>query len=237
MALAFIAAQNGSANGAATTGALGTAIATNDLVVVGVIVNDESITISMSDNGGTPMSWSTAIGPIDHSGATVLRGYIFYAIGNGTGATTVTATPSAGTPSVRAIVHVFSGNATTSPLDQTGSGEDATTTTHDISGTVTTTQADEVLCGFARATSALAPTAGADYTIPANGTTSVSMSQYRIVAATGDYSSPWTSAANETCVTLMATFKALVEGGGRTTKNTHSHPLGVHSGRTWRVAA
>lgn len=208
--MALVQAASNTGNGAVTV-TLGAQLTSGNLVVVWADVLNITRTLTPSDNGSSGIAWSTAIGPIDN--ASGVRGYLFYRLCGSSDATQITVTPNTGTIAQNVIVLEFDGSPPASPLDQTGSGTNSTTTNHNITGTVTTTQADEVLVGGVGASSAAAFTAGGGYTLPAGGSSTHAAMQYRIVSAISNYDSPTTSAANENTVSLLATFK-LGGGGG-----------------------
>ena len=108
----------------------------------------------------------------------------------------------------------FSGIATASALDQAagqaqnnpGTGTDAVT-----SGTVVTTQADELIIGATCCMGTTPPgTAGTSFTMFPAITTEDANSEYRIVSSTGTYAGTFTAdGAADDFATRVATFKML----------------------------
>lgn len=173
-------------------------------------------TWTVSDNKGN--TWSSAT-----SSDTFSRIQIFYAE-NITGGSShqVTLSVSGIAAYMIATAVEYSGVATSSSLDQSGSAYTATNTTSYTSPTTgTTSQADELLIGCHHAyQSSATPTPSGSFSTVATQTGStlhVHTVQDRIVSATGAYASAgtWsTTGANHT--DGIATFKAAA-GGGSTT--------------------
>lgn len=198
-----IETRNGSGTTPTTTSAFSGGIASGEFVVVKASTV-KSVTLSIADNGGTPMTWST-VGPFDHSGED-RRVYLFWARGNGTGATTVTVSASGSTAAQVVASRHECGAGTVVLTGTPASGETSAVTSHDVSGTVTTTIASALLVCGARATASETFAAGSGYTIPTNGTTTQGMIQHRIVSSTGSYSSPFTTSSIGTLVIALAAF-------------------------------
>jgi lysophospholipase L1-like esterase/PKD repeat protein len=127
---------------------------------------------------------------------------IFYAMNVKTGADTITANFASSTTFSLIYIHEYSGLAA-NPLDQTSS--QAGTGTVVTSGAKTTTQANELIFGYA----------GGDHCI-VSGTTGFSvrqtlycnMSEDMVVSVAGTYSATFTQNISSNWAGLMATFKA-----------------------------
>ena len=142
-----------------------------------------------------------------------LKAFLYYAENiTGGGANTVTWHLSAST-TVTVFYLEYSGIATSGSLDQvsTGSGSG---TSPSSGATPTTTQADELLFGFANAGGAVTYTAGASFTLRQTGTRAGTEEQ--IVAATGAYTATFTIGTN-TWACGIATFKAAGAAAATTT--------------------
>lgn len=126
--------------------------------------------------------------------------------------TSVTITYSATVNSNTAVLCEWSGMATSSPLDTSVNIQGSGFVTSLTSGAYTTTNAADVLMYSVVMTGSVsAPTAGASYTIPTNGTSGSRHSvQYRIVSSTQaaqTTSMSWTSSARASGA--FAAFKAM----------------------------
>ena len=132
---------------------------------------------------------------------------IWYAVNVKGGTDTVTANFASSTGFSLIYVHEYAGLATSSALDQvsaqTGTG------TAVSSGAKTTTQANELIFGYASVDYSVTG-AGAGFT--ARQTTGGNMSEDMVVASTGSYAATFTQGKSGAWVGLMATFSAA--GGG-----------------------
>lgn len=135
---------------------------------------------------------------------------------------TVTAAAANG---VQAIAAAFTGTGA-SPLDQsTNLREGSAETTPHSSGSVTTTQADELLvgCHLYRSNGTNTWTPAGSFTVPTNGDIDNdgyvrSILQYKIVSSTGSYDSTGTTSGSVSSRNCISTFKA---------------SLGVDTGLAW----
>jgi len=185
MAIAFVQAANNSTVGTATTVTITTT--TGNLLVLAVYegVNATS-TISVSDTAGN--TWTQVNSYVTSSGD---RFAMLYSLG-ASSITSVTATWSGNiSATVPVVVIEFSGVATGTPLDSnagnpaTSSGTTNSTTL--TSGALTTSNAVDVLIfGLGIGSTTTGMTAGTNFTLNANATTSNQRCSitYRIVAAT-----------------------------------------------------
>jgi uncharacterized membrane protein len=123
-------------------------------------------------------------------------------------------TADSGTPVIHAWAAEFGGLATSSYTDQTGTGETASSTSHGISAALATTQADELLVGNYGLSTQNTATAGTDFTLVHTANTRC-QGQWRVVAATGNYAFPLTTAGNRDSVAQGVTLKAAAAGGNR----------------------
>lgn len=164
------------------------------------------------------------------------RGSLYYALNiTGNAANVVTANFGSASPEYRRIiVEEFSGIATSSATDgsvQTSDGTGTTYTTADI----TTSQSGLVVMGVGGFTSlsAWSGTAGnPDFTV---GATVSDGALVYLISGSAQTVTPGASATgSDRWVTVAQAFKDAAGGGGRTTKNTRSAPLGIEVGMNWR---
>lgn len=137
------------------------------------------------------------------------------------GSVTVTHTPSV-SADLACVVAEFSGLVTTgaydvSAEDTSGFGSD---TAPNSTATATTAEGDELLVGIMTHNGAtISATPGGSFTqlsdILSGASTAVCAAAYRIVSATGTYSSTWTLGASQRWCCAIATFKAAAGGGAR----------------------
>lgn len=135
---------------------------------------------------------------------------------------TFTMTSGSSSDIISLTVQVWSGTDQTAPADQHNENSYTSTTTPTSNATPTTSQADEVVIGCVTNDGASADTfvAGSGFTLPAackqDANTSIVQiaSEYKIVAATGTYTSSFSTAPNnEAGVILVSTYKQATAGG------------------------
>jgi hypothetical protein len=129
---------------------------------------------------------------------------IFWAKNAVAGPCTVTVTLNSAA-TLRWAIHEFSGLSTTAPFDQF-SRANGTGTAVDVSPSITTATATELLFGFSTVENTAAFTPGTGYT-QAETVSSKLATQYRIVTSTGTYSSPQTLGTSGPWTETMVTFK------------------------------
>jgi hypothetical protein len=172
-----------------------------DLIVVGANWFSQAATAVVSDSQGD--AYQAALAPTNWSG-TSYRAQVFYAKNITGGATSVTVTLSGGSNSgCEMYVEEYAGVDRVSPLDQTAvaTGPGGQTPS---SGTRTTTQARELIFGYAESATSIAG-AGAGFTV--RSTYNDNLVEDEIVSTTGSYAATFAgSAAN--WLAAMATFKA-----------------------------
>lgn len=214
MAIALVQSNSAYAGAAATTITcqfLSNTTTGNTLIVYGGVNADGTDEfVSVSDGTNTYTKRAATFSTND-----TFIGIIFDAV-NITGATTPTLTLTFDEALESRLIHIaeFSG-LSTAPFDQananaqdTPSGTDAVT-----SGTVVTTQADELIVGGAFNTNIASPAtyaAGTNFTaLQTADTTPWNRSEYRIVSSTGTYAATWTpSDGTSNSVACVATYKA-----------------------------
>ena len=220
MAIAHIATQSAQANSSATcvTSAIDTTGA--NLLIATITSNGgaSGFTSFVDSKGNT---WQTAVDWTANGGSTdFIR--IMYSTPTSVGSGhTTTLTYGALGFFVTAFA-AFSGMAAASPLDKTATGTGSSTSLL-TSATATTAQAEELLIGTGTVSDGANSTftAGASYTIPANGQQgnasigTIGFLEYRIVAATSTYtaSATW-GGGSGAWVAAIATFKGAGGGGG-----------------------
>lgn len=152
---------------------------------------------------------------------------IFYKLNTGAGTPIVTLTNTSGTR--RWAIHEYSAASQTIAFDQqvstTGSG------TAGDSGNIVTS-ASALLFGALSNQDGVVVTAGTGYTI--RQSVSQKLDTEDKSGAAGTYSASFTLGTSTAWGAGLATFVVSVGGGGRTTKNTRSAPLGVEIGMNWR---
>src|SRR5262249_29363849 len=140
---------------------------------------------------------------------------IWYATNIRGGADTVTANFAATTGFSLIYIHEYAGLAASWPLDQissqAGTGKAVT------SGAKTTTQANELIFGYASVDYCVTA-AGTGFAV--GGTAGCNMSEDEIVSGVGTYAATFTQSVSSGWVGLMATFKAAAGTGGNDTPPT-----------------
>ncbi|AMV25434.1 hypothetical protein VT84_13615 [Gemmata sp. SH-PL17] len=183
------------------------ALTAGNVIVVGGRIANEGLTLTPSATGVT---FSTLIGPTNHSGAANIRGYLWLGVVNAGGAATVALTLSSSADAINGWVSEFSGVATSSALDQSTTAQSsATGTSGNITGTVTTTTADQLLiANYALSGTSAGATAGSGYTLIVPGAfTRAALGQYQIVSSTGNYDCPMSWTTSREWVVQFATLK------------------------------
>ena len=208
MAIAFVQSASRDTGASPLALAFGSNNTAGNFIVVAIRLGSATIVPTVADSqGNTYTEDRRQVQTTDGH-----RTFIFSAPNIAAGANTVTVTFSGGV-TCRFAIHEYSGLATSSVLDQVNSAEDDTNTAWS-SGDVTTTQADELLFGFASGQNSQARlvTKGAAYTLREYITVDLAfriISEDRIVAATGTYNANWTiNNGTETKTALIATYKA-----------------------------
>lgn len=208
MAIAHVQSSGNGAGAIASLSITVSALTAGNCIIVGAKNTTEARTLTPSATGVT---FTTLIGPTDHSGAPNIQCYIWIGTVDTGGATTVTLTLDSGTDVIHGWVAEFSGLAAVSPLDQSTSAQSAANqTSHDITGTLTTTQADELLIGsygFNGLSGTLTPET--NFTA-VHTTSSHSVGQWRIVSATGSYDAPMGTSNSLSSVSQMVTLKGAI---------------------------
>lgn len=224
MAITFVISTSASTT---STGATLTTPSVNttggDFIYVGMggIINT---THSASDNKSN--TYTHNFNPVTSGGAgpEFLSSDYMKAPAVGTGHT-FTMTSGSASDIISLTVLVFSGVDQTVPADQHNENAYTSTTTPTSNATPNTTQANEVVIGCVTNDGASADTfvAGAGFTLPAaakqDANTSIVQiaSEYKIVSATGAYTSSFSTAPNnEAGAILVATFKEAAAGGADT---------------------
>lgn len=223
MAIAHVgnwtSAQFNFASGGTLTGRTSTA---GSLVAITSSSSDATVTISHSQAG----SVLGAVGPVNNGGDTIRIDYVENIVGGASH--TVSMTTNAEQYSVLNASE-YSGIATSSSIDQTGSGTGTSTTLS--SGNVTTTQADELLVGAGTISAGTDSTFTATSSFTLRGSIgnadegTVGYLIDRIVSATGTYAATATwGGSSGAWVAAIATFKAAA-AGGTTPKGIFGNPF------------
>ena len=213
MAIAFVQSASIDTGASPRSLAFPSNTTAGNFIVVAIRLGSATVVPTVADSGGNTYTEDRRqVQTTDGH-----RAFIFSAPNIAGGADTVTVTWTGGV-SIRFAIHEYSGLATSGALDQVNSGEDTTNTAWN-SGDVTTTQADELLFGFASGQNSgvRTVTKGAAYTLRQYLTTA---SQFRIitedqiVSATGTYNANWTiDNGTENKTAVICTYKAPAAAG------------------------
>jgi len=216
-----VKACENSVNATATTITVTCSTAAGNALVAIVGQSDDQTATAAVSNSSAQAFTEISCG-IATSGALNFEGRMFY-LPNSAASTSVTATWSGSRINRTIILFELSGMATSSMLDSCINIGSAGAVTSLTSGSLTTTNANDVLIyGMVTNSAGLAPTAGSTYTIPTNGSTSTlggrSFQQYKVVAATqaGVTTSMSFTGGPASAVGLFAGFK----GAGSSTTVT-----------------
>lgn len=236
MAITHISSANGAANGfdgtTTTTATLPGTIAADDLIIVAVHTTDGVITIATpTDNKGgntyTPVA-AQFDADIGHS-----RVWYSKVVNGGTNFQVTVTNAQTGYGDI--IVHQISGQDLSAPLDKVvnnnqaapGTGTDAITSTAQ-----TPTTDGQYIFGFTLQDDFVISTISAGTGFTAGETSGPSdfpgRSEYVVQGAAASIAATFTHSVDVETITWLVTFKPV---GGRTTKNTTSHPLGLELGQ------
>lgn len=191
-----------------TTGSIDTTTAT---LIVCVVTKDSGATFATTvvtdSKGNTYTTPATVEQGSSHrhyraENPTVGSGHTFTLNMNGTGIGSIACLPIVGT-------------ASSGTVDQTAQNDDGGPTTTHQSPSATTTQADEILIGSLEAgASTETPVAAGSFTCvycqPGSGSTALIGMAYRIVSATGNYTSHFTTAGSVWAGNALSTYKEAV---------------------------
>lgn len=189
---------------------------------------------SVTDTAGNTY---TQITEFTHSSGTEPAGALFAAYnitGNASNVTTVNFSAAPAILYSRVMVEEFSGLATSSVEDGTVQTNSGTGTSYSTSN-ITTSQAGLVVLGVGGFTtlSSWSGTPGTpDFTVGATGS---DCGLLYLISGSAQTVTPAASATgSDKWVAIAQAFKDAGGGGGRTTKNTRSAPLGIEVGMNWR---
>lgn len=213
MAIALVQQNKNTANGATSVAVTLTGVTAGNVLIVtlGTYLNPANgLSSSVSGGGAT---WTRRGSRVSGRLATE----IWEGLGGTGGSITVTA--SASTRDWAAVLTEWSGVDAT-PFDVTASGN-GTSTSPSSGSTATTAQADELLIGaVSHQGSTISCVPGGSFTqlndVLTGASTAVCGAAYRIVSATGAYSSDWTLGSSQIWTCAIATFKAAASGGSVT---------------------
>jgi RHS repeat-associated protein len=200
------ATTNGSSGGVSSqTTTFGSNTTKGDTIVAVISVSSPTVTVS-SVSGGGVSTWTRgkakAVSGIGNN-------EIWYGYANSGGSSSFTVHLSSGTADVATFALEFSGVASSSPLDVSGStsGTSATASTPSL----TTTAAGDIVIDAANANQNVSTSPGSpwvDYAGPLPGGLPATD---RIAAAAGSYSTSWTLASSAQWLTLGIALKPAVE--------------------------
>ena len=181
------------------------------------IGNSGQTGVAVSDNVNAG-NWTLATSIVDSTNGRAI--YLFYKENTGAGTPTVTASWSTSTANNDALqIYEYSGLATSNSLDQKTSANPATSTTP-TSGSITTTQASELILGavvLGSGTLTTVSTESTGFTTQENDTLGTGNhghlhSADQIVSSTGTFSYQPTLSATEVVCISIASFKAAASG-------------------------
>jgi hypothetical protein len=212
-----------------------TATAGNLLVAVMRLASDETTVVN--DPSGFTLARS-----FTHSDVGLnARIFVWWKIAAGSETGVTFTTGSNTSQNVELAVGEFSGNAASSPFDTYAENLATGGTSTHASGNLlaTTSTADALLVAVAQvdggARSFTKDAAYLDWDAAGSGFQGAI--SYRIITVATNTGATFTSSGATDAVVGVVAFKGAAGGGGRTTKNTRSHPLGVRNGMGWRKAA
>jgi hypothetical protein len=243
MALAFVKsnAATEDTDDTAVTVQLTTVTAGNLIVLWIKFEGDANNNATCSASDGTS---SFTARPVNHNdGVDDLHGcflYLLASVASGTVTYTVTISESVPFKVVHAREYSYTGTLSFDVADETAEGATSPATVGP-SGAITTTGTDEVVIGgiaFYQSTGIDTSTIGGVAAANEVGTGTSGFTSHRILTATmtsGTFVA--NVGADNDWVASIISFKAAAGGGGRTTKNTRSAPLGVEVGMNWRGQA
>jgi RHS repeat-associated protein len=212
-------ANNTTASGTSVAKAFTSSTAAGNTIVVFVRVSSSTADLNTpTDTQGN--TYHLAVNTYQATGARRLA--IFYAFNITGGPDTVTATSTTSGTNLQIAMHEYSGILKTAdPLDQTV-GTAGAGPSNPTSGTVTTTQTNELIFG-ACTDGVFTYTAGSGFTLRESlFSTTISATEDKIVSSTGTYSASCTQSSATNWIAAIATFKA----GGGLSYYRHSDWLG-----------
>lgn len=194
-----------------------TGTAAGNLLVVAVTVGSSSDIIT-SVNGSVNGAYTRAT----WAGVSGVGLHVYYKANGAGGNETVTVTFSASQSSNLAL-HEYSGIATTAALDQANAagGTGTTSTDGDVSPSVTTTTAGQLIFSAIINNTGSTPTftAGTSYTRRQHGPRGTDAGRHgtedQIQSAAGSIQGTWTASTTDNYIAAIATFKALGGGGAK----------------------
>lgn len=217
MAIAFVQSAKATANGATTLDVSLTGVASgNTLISYAALYKSGSSATYTGVSGGGATWANRKAEQQSEKYVSIWEGY------NSTGGSvTVTHTPSASSD-LAIVLSEWSGLVNTGAYDVSASNNNgfSTDTSPDSTATTTTAQADELLVGIMTHNgTTISVTPGGSFTelddVLTGASGAICAASYRIVSATGTYSSTWTIGASQRWCCAIATFKAAA--GGSTT--------------------
>lgn len=192
-------------------------------MLVAVLMSDASDT----DTFTPPAGWALAVAHgFNGIGAIVA---VYYLANCSAGSTSFAFTRGSGGFPFSALVAEYSGLATTSPLDKTATGDG--TSGAGSAGSITTTQADELLIFAVNFDATATVTAGSSMTLEDSLQNSGSTTAWeqRILTATGTYSPTMSQSTGAGWTAVQASFKA---ASGGTTNSLTTQARAVYVLRT-----
>jgi chitodextrinase len=167
-----------------------------NLLVIGIRVGDVNQTVAVTDSGGN--SYSFINRKADSEGD---EAFLFYAPDSKAGSNQVTISINGAAATLRFAIHEFHG---VTALDQTASATGTSSTVN--SGNVTTTNASELIFGFAMGGNSDIWTAGSGYTVRETPS-GKACSEYKIASTTQAANATFTVSPGDTWSAIVATFR------------------------------
>ncbi len=201
---------------------LAAAAAAGNNLIASVGTDDETVTVTSITGGG--VTWRR-IRQTTGNGTGKSTAEIWSGEASSGAGTTILVGMSVASAEKIANVSEWSGLITVTPEDQTG-GTNGSSVSPSSGTTPTTTQANELCIGAVATHGTATPSAGptnsfTNFTSGTIGSTLQLLSAYRVVSATGSYSTGWTMATN-TWAGAIATFKAAAATGIPTVNMTRN---------------
>jgi RHS repeat-associated protein len=216
---AYVTGDTTSCGGASCSANL-TGTHAGDLIVLGLFVGDSTSVSSVSDTQGNTYTlissspWPTPSGFFER---------LYYAKNIVGGADTITVTLGGSVWGMELHVYDYSGLDTSSPLDASATPQTGTSTSG-VSGTLTTTNPNDLLFSFFHSDNGVTNTAGTGFTGRTPPGDSYPLGEDKNATSTGTYSATMNFSASADYVGFLVAFKAASGGGGSSPSITSLSP-------------
>ena len=196
---------------------------------------------SSKQTASGPSGWTTSVFIANDANSDDLN--MTHKIAGASESTTVTVDNGSSGQAWMYVVE-FEGPWDATPLDKTATdGPQTSDSTPTVGPTATTAQDDELLVAFVGGEDISPAGSWTDSFTEIHDTGNLGGAKKegavasRLVTSTGAYQTTVTVDGGfyDTCFALATYKQGSGGGGGRTTYNTDSHPLGIHTGMAWRI--